>query len=208
MSLDSDVPVTAGVLTRVTGLTDVAYTAAGRPMTPATPGAVAEARQGEGVTSSLLLAAPGPDATVRLAPVPPATGTPTEVRVPGASQVVVDLATVSTAASFSLTISPLPGSGPVLAVRAVSEAGERGPLLTTELVDPGRYTVTVPAGRRRPVDRPAAARLAQPGGSSSRSGSTTSGGRPSRSATASTTTSCTRSSRAGCVLARDSTGRR
>ena len=117
VSLDSDVPVTAGVLTRVTGLTDVAYTAAGRPMTPATPGAVAEARQGEGVTSSLLLAAPGPDATVRLAPVPPATGTPTEVPVPGGSQVVVDLATVSTVSQLQ------PHRQPAARLRA----GARGP---------------------------------------------------------------------------------
>jgi hypothetical protein len=66
------------------------------------------------------------------------------VQVPGGSQVVVDLATVSTAPSFSLTVTPLPGSGPVLAARAVSETEDRGPLLTTELVDPGRYMVTVP----------------------------------------------------------------
>ncbi len=148
VSLDSDVPVTAGVAARATSatdeLTDVAYTAAGRPLTPTTPGVVAEARQGDGVTSSLLLAAPGKDATLRLAPVSPATGTPAEVEVPGGSQVVVDLGTVSTAATFSLTVTPLAGSGPVLAARAVSEAEDRGPLLTIDLVEPGRYAVTVP----------------------------------------------------------------
>ena len=148
MSLESDVPVTAGVLTRATGtdeqLTDVAYTAAARPLLPATPGAVPEARQGENLTSSLLLAAPGKDATVRLAPLPPATGTPSEVRVPGGSQVVVDLATVSTAPTFAFTVTPTSRSGPVFAARAVSEAEARGPLLTTELVQPGRYLVSVP----------------------------------------------------------------
>ena len=171
---------------------------------------VPEARQAEGLTSSLLLTAPEGDARVRLAPLPPATGTPTEVRVPGGSQVVVDLATVSTAPTFAFTVTPTSGSGPVFAARAVSEAEERGPLLTTELVDPGRYLVVRAAGPRRPVDRPATARLAdaQSGWSPSRSGSTTSSGRPSSSATACTTTSCTRSSRACCPFARDSTGRR
>jgi len=148
VSLEADVPVTAGVLVRATGstgqLTDVAYTAAGRPLRPATPGTVPEARQGTGVTSSLLLAAPAGDATVQLAALPPATGAPTQVRVPGGSQVVVDLATVSTAPSFALTVTPLRGSGPVLAARAVAEAEARGPWLTLELVDPGRYTVRVP----------------------------------------------------------------
>ena len=148
VSLESDVPITAGVLARTTGtdeqFTDVAYTAAGRPLLPATPGVVPEARQGEGLTSSLLLTAPEEDARVRLAPLPPATGTPTEVRVPGGSQVVVDLATVSTAPTFAFTVTPTSGSGPVFAARAVNEAEDRGPLLTTELVDPGRYLVTVP----------------------------------------------------------------
>jgi hypothetical protein len=146
--LDADVPVTAGVLTRVTGttgqLTDVAYTAAALPLVPTNPGVVPEARQGTGVTSSLLLAAPGTDATVRLAALPPATGSAVDVRVPGGSQVVVDLATVSTAPDFALTVTPRPGSGPVLAARAVAEAEARGPLLSTELVEPGRYTVVVP----------------------------------------------------------------
>jgi hypothetical protein len=149
VSLESDVPVTAGVLTRATGtaeqLTDVAYTAAARPLLPATPGVVPEARQGANLTSSLLLVAPGKDdVTVRLVPLPPATGTPSEVRVPGGSQVVIDLATVSTAPTFAFTVTPTPGSGPVFAARAVSEAEGRGPLLTTELVQPGRYLVSVP----------------------------------------------------------------
>ena len=62
VSLESDVPVTAGVLSRATGtdeqLSDIAYTAAGRPLLPAAPGSVPEARQAEGLTSSLLLTAP------------------------------------------------------------------------------------------------------------------------------------------------------
>ena len=148
VSLDSDVPVTAGVLSRTSGtagqLTDVAYTAAARPLLPARPGTVPEAREGTGVSSSLLLAAPAGDATVRLAALPPATGTPTDVQVPEGTQVSVDLATVSTAPIFSLTVTPLAGSGPVLVARSVAEAEARGPWLSTELVEPGRYSVLVP----------------------------------------------------------------
>jgi hypothetical protein len=149
VSLDSDVPVTAGVLARATGtatgaLTDVAYTAAGRPLTPETPGAVPEARTGTGIGSTMLLATSGAAATVRVAPLPPATGTPQEVEVPAESQVVLDLATVSTAPSFSVSVVPLRGSGPVYAVREVTEAEAKGPMVTTEPVPPGRYTVAVP----------------------------------------------------------------
>jgi len=148
VSLDADVPVTAGVVSRTTGstgqLTDIAYTASALPLLPATPGVVTDARTGTGVTSSLLLTAPGAEATVRLAPLPPATGTTSEVKVPAGSQVVVDLATVSTATDFALTVIPLPGSGPVLAARSVAEAETAGPMLTTEPVEPGRYTVVVP----------------------------------------------------------------
>ncbi len=149
VSLDSDVPVTAGVLARATGtatgaLTDVAYTAAGRPLTPATPGAVPEARTGTGIASTLLLATSGEAASVRVAPLPPATGTPRDVEVPAESQVVLDLGTVSTAPSFSVSVVPLRGSGPVYAVREVTEAEAKGPMLTTEPVPPGRYTVVVP----------------------------------------------------------------
>ncbi len=159
VSLDSDVPVTAGLLARATaepvagspevdpgagGLTDVAYTSAGRPLRPATPGTVAQARTGEGVTSTLMLATSGDAATVRVAPLAPATGTALEVRVPATSQVVLDLGTVSTAATFAVTVVPLPGSGPVYAVRALAQADARGPLLTTEPVEPGRFTVAVP----------------------------------------------------------------
>lgn len=149
VSLDSDVPVTAGVLQRTAGstgqLSDIAYTAAGRPLSAATPGVVPEARVGAGVTSTLLLTAPGLDATVRVAPVPPATGQPRDVAVPAGNQVAVDLATVSSAPSFAVTVTPTRGSAPVLAALAVAEAEAKGPLLTTELVEPGRYTVQVPA---------------------------------------------------------------
>jgi hypothetical protein len=149
VSLDSDVPVTAGLLARTQGstpdaLTDIAYTAAGRPLTPATPGTVADARTGTAVSSALLLATSGRAATVRVSPLPPATGTPQEVDVPERSQVVLDLGTVSTAPSFAVSVVPLRGSGPVYAVRSISETEAKGPWLTTEPVPPGRWTVAVP----------------------------------------------------------------
>ena len=147
VELDSDVPVTAGVLARVTGaagqLGEIAYAAAAAPLRPDTPGVVAESRQGDGVTSRVLLTAPAGEATVELAALPPATGT-TEVRVPAGSQVSVDLATVSPAEVFALTVVPLPGSGPLLAVRQVDEAEARGPFITSSPVEPGRYVVPVP----------------------------------------------------------------
>lgn len=150
VALDSDVPVTAGVLARATGstgqLTDFAYTSAGRPLRPDTPGVLPEAEGQRAATtaSTLLLAAPHGDATVRLEPVPPATGTPTEVTVDDGSQLSVDLSTISTATSFAVTVTPLRGSGPVYAVRALTETTPDGPLITTEPVPPGRYEVAVP----------------------------------------------------------------
>jgi hypothetical protein len=144
--LESDVPVTAGVLTRLAGasgqLGEIAYAAAADPLTPQRPGVVPEVRQGENLSSRLLLTSSGRDVTVDLAPLPPATGTPTEVRVPGGSQVTVDLATVSSAEVFAMTVTPRAGS--VYAVRQVDETEERGPFVTSSPVPPGRYVVPVP----------------------------------------------------------------
>lgn len=147
VALDSDVPVAAAVLVRAQGsgpLTDVAWTSASRPLRPGRPGVLPLVRSGPGTSTGLLLAAPGRDATVTLAPLPPAAGTPTEVRVPGGSQVLVDLGTVTTAADAALNLTPAAGSGPVAAVGAVSESEARGPLLTLVPVEPGRFSVAVP----------------------------------------------------------------
>jgi hypothetical protein len=144
--LESDAPVTAGVLTRLAGasgkLGEIAYGAAADPLTPATPGVTPEVRQGENVSSRLLLTAPGPDVTVDLSPLPPATGTPSEVRVPGGSQVTVDLASVSSDEVFAMSV--VPRTGPVYAVRVIDEVEERGPFITSSPVLPGRYVVPVP----------------------------------------------------------------
>lgn len=148
VQLESDVPVTAGVLARVTGaagqLGELAYAAAALPLRPETPGVVPEVRQGVGVTSRLLLTAPGEAATVELSALAPATGIPVAVRVPAGTQVSVDLGTLSSAGSFAVTVVPLAGSGPVLAVRQVDEAEARGPFVTSSPVEPGRYVVPVP----------------------------------------------------------------
>lgn len=148
VELDSDAPVTAGVLTELTGETgelgEIAYTAATAPLTSETPGVVADVRGGEGVTSTLLLTAPRGAARVRLVPLGPVDGEPTEVRVSDGTQVAVDLATVSSAESFALAVVPERGSGPVLAVRQVDEVEERGPFVTSSPVQPGRYVVEVP----------------------------------------------------------------
>jgi hypothetical protein len=148
VDLDSDVPVTAGVLDRVSAagseVEDVAYAAAGFPLRPATPGVVPEARIGTGVTSTLLLAAPAGAAHVRLSVLPPATGTPRELTVPAGSQLPVDLATLGATGSVAVLVRPLAGSGPLYAVREVSQSDPAGPLVTSEPVLPGRYTVRVP----------------------------------------------------------------
>jgi hypothetical protein len=148
VDLDSDVPVTAGVLDRVTAtgsdVEDVAYAAAGLPLRAATPGVVPEARVGTGVASTLLLAAPAGAVHLRLSVLPPATGTPRELTVPAGSQLPVDLATLGATGSFAVLVRPLAGSGPLYAVREVSQSDPAGPLVTSEPVLPGRYTVRVP----------------------------------------------------------------
>lgn len=148
VELTSDVPVTAGVLARVSGATgqlgEIAYAAGAGLLTPATPGTVSEARQGAGATSRLLVSAPEGDATVLIAPVPPATGQAIRVSVGAGGTVPVDLADVSPAASFAITVTPVPGSAPVVAARQVDEAETRGPFVTSSPVEPGRYVVQVP----------------------------------------------------------------
>jgi hypothetical protein len=148
VDLDADVPVTAGVLDRVTAagseVEDVAYAAAGLPLRPTTPGVLPEARVAAGVTSTLLLAAPAGAAHVRLSVLPPATGTPRDLTVPAGSQLPVDLATLGATGSFGVLVRPLAGSGPLYAVREVSQSDPSGPLVTSEPVSPGRYTVRVP----------------------------------------------------------------
>jgi len=148
VELSADAPVTAGVLTRLTGapgeLGEIAYAAAASPLRPATPGVVAQVRQDKGVTSALLLTAPAGDATVELRALPPVSAPGSQVRVPGGSLLAVELPKVGDVEYYALSITPLGGSGPVLAVRQVDEAEARGPFLTSSPVAPGRYAVQTP----------------------------------------------------------------
>jgi hypothetical protein len=147
VELDADAPVTAGVLSRTVpapaSLSELAYAAASAPLTPDTPGVVPEVRQGELLTNRLWLTAPEAGAvTVVLTPLPPSSGTATEVTVPAGSQLPVDLATVSTAESFALSV--VPTSGRLLAVLQVDEVEPRGVMLTSSPVPPGLFAVPVP----------------------------------------------------------------
>lgn len=148
VELDSDAPVTAGVLARVTGadgaLGELAYAAGAVALTATGPGVVPEVRASEAVTSTLLLTAPGPEVTVTLTPLPPAAGPGRRLTVAAGSQLPVDLASVGTAATFALLVTPVNGSGPLLAVRQVDEVEARGPFITSSPVLPGRYSVAVP----------------------------------------------------------------
>lgn len=148
VALEADAPVTAGVLARLTGaegsLEEIAYAAAVDPLTPDRPGVVADVRAGEGVASRLLLTAPAGAARVRLSALPPATGTARVVEVGAESVLVDDLAGVATAEAYALLVRPLAGSGPVLAVRQLEMADERGTLVTSSPVPPGRFVVRVP----------------------------------------------------------------
>lgn len=148
VALEADVPVTAGVLSRLTGaegsLEEIAYAAAVDPLAADRPGVVADVRAGAGVASRLLLTAPQGAARVRLSALPPATGTARVVEVDAGSVLVDDLAGVAADESYALLVRPLPGSGPVLAVRQLEQADERGALVTSSPVPPGRFVVPVP----------------------------------------------------------------
>ena len=145
--LTSDVPVTAGLLSRVGGGTqrrELAWTAPVPALTSAHPGVVADAWSSGPTHTLLALAAPRRAATVRVEPLPPATGDPAIVSVPRGTQATLDLRTVSTSETFAVRVVPLPRSGRVFATRTVTEADARGPMVTTSPVVPGRYVVSLP----------------------------------------------------------------
>ena len=151
VELTSDQPITAGVLIRVGGVgkakAEMAYTAAAAPVTASAPGVVTDLRgskAGTTVSSNVVLAAPGADATVQIDVLPPAVGKSTSVTVPAGGQITVDAATLSEDASFAVTLVPTKGSGPVMAARQLGVTDVSGPLLTVMLVSPSRYAVRVP----------------------------------------------------------------
>jgi hypothetical protein len=125
----------------------MAYTAAAAPVTASAPGVVTDLRgskAGAAVSSNVVLAAPGADATVQIDVLPPAVGKSTSVTVPAGGQITVDAATLAEDASFAVTLVPTKGSGPVMAARQLGVTDVSGPLLTVMLVSPSRYAVRVP----------------------------------------------------------------
>jgi Family of unknown function (DUF5719) len=151
VELNSDQPITAGLLARVGGVgkqrAEMAYTAAALPISSAAPGVVTDLRgslAGKTVSSKIVLAAPDGAAMVRIAVLAPSVGRSITVNVPTGGQVTVDASTLSTAASFSVTLVPTTQSGPVMAARQLAEADASGPMLTETLVTPSRFSVRVP----------------------------------------------------------------
>lgn len=148
VALESDVPVTAGVMSRLgsgTTLLELAHSAAVLPLDG--PAVVPDVRDSGNVESYLVLSAPGDDASVRVdllvdaGQAQPAAQT---VRVPSGTTVSLQLRASSRASSFGIVVTPLPGSGPVAGVRTISEVGGRGPLLTTSPLVSARTTVRIP----------------------------------------------------------------
>ena len=155
--LTSDVPVTAGVLARVDRgrrASELAYAAANAPLTPATPGVVADAAAGEGVTSTLLLdrAARHGDRTAGAAAA--RDGHAREVRVPEGSQIAVDLATSAAPSVRGHGRPAVRRPARCSPSTQVSETDSRGPMLTTRPGPPGPLRGRGAPGRR-PTCRPA-----------------------------------------------------
>jgi hypothetical protein len=147
VELTSDTPVTAGLLARVgTGKEqpELAYVAANSPLIQKQPAVLPLAAVEGSAGAQLLLTAPRGVGSVRVTPLPPATGTSSTVSVPDGTQVAVDLRGISTAPTFAVTVVPLSGSAPVFASRLLTGSDSRGPMVTLSTLLPGRYVVAVP----------------------------------------------------------------
>jgi hypothetical protein len=146
VELRADEPVTAGVLSTVTGdtgqLSEIAYAAAAEPATPDRPAVVADLWQGENRTSTVYLTAPDAPVVADITPLPPAVGPSRQVSIAAGSQVPVPAADLGTEETFAVVVTPR--SGRLLVVRQVDETEERGPFVTSTPVPPGRYVVPVP----------------------------------------------------------------
>ena len=145
VALESDRPITAGVLARVTGtdgqLGEIAYVAAGPPVVAGRPAVLTDVGVGTATDRTVTLTAGPEPAEVRLDPLPPATGSGQVVGVPADSVVTLDLATV-TESPAPLVLTAV--SGEIYATYELREAEERGPFLTSLPLRPGRYVVQVP----------------------------------------------------------------
>jgi hypothetical protein len=144
--LTADVPIVAGMMITGTGTKqDVAFTAGAAPIDVGT--VVADDRSGKGVTSRLILSAPGKQAKVRIQEVPSrgAAPAPVEVTIPAARTKEVKLAAPPGTQAFGVVVLPEPGSGEVYGGRILDERTPQGLLLTTQPLAPARTQVTVPA---------------------------------------------------------------
>jgi hypothetical protein len=148
LCLESDVPVTAGVLVRRgadTGLLELAATSAVQAsrdvlVTPALPAA-------GGIASTLALGAPEGETRVELLPVVPAAGTPPDpvtLEVGAGTTRVVDLAALTVAGGTAVVVRRLEGSGPVAAGVVLEEETDSGRFVTISPLVAPRVEVTVP----------------------------------------------------------------
>lgn len=153
--LDSDVPVTAGVVVRRANqnspVAELAWTAAGTPVEG--EAVVVDAGTLVPTTSTrILLAAPGDAARVQLVPLAPdgTRGTTATVSVPAGSTFSPPVSSlrmggVTRLTQGSVLVRVLPGSGPVYVTRLVEEKGARGSLFTLTPVQTAPRTVRAPA---------------------------------------------------------------
>ena len=133
--ITADHPVVAGAAlftgAGVSGIAEQAFSSA----TPALAGpAAAVVNFVRGRSTALILTAPVRAADVRLVMVAgfgPGAGHPTTVHVPGGRTVQVDVGPLARGwLLVAVTLTPLPGGGPVYAAREESEAGSHGPMFT------------------------------------------------------------------------------
>jgi hypothetical protein len=129
IELSSNVPVTAAVLVPGNGIG--AFTAATGPVVG--QGIVAGNPVGSGLTTGLLLSAPGDTVHARVTAIQGTTGSGTSAQAATATQVVTVPAghTIAVAirpprgtkTAFATVITPLAGSGPLYAARVVTDGG-------------------------------------------------------------------------------------
>ena len=143
--LTSATPIVAGMMINGTGSKqDVAFTAGAAPI--GNGSIVADNRSGEGVTSRLVLSAPGAAAKVRVRMIP-RKGTaprPVEVTIKAARSKEVKLHALRGGDSYGVVVLPVGGSGPVYGGRILDERTGDGLLLTSQPLAPARTEVTVP----------------------------------------------------------------
>ncbi len=109
------------------------------------PSVIADAREGGGFVSSVLLTAPETDATVSLAALRPEAAPmalePVQIRA--GTTVTYPIPEIGSA-GYAIVVTPAEGSGPVYGSRLLTQ-GDDGGFLTIEALTPTRTTALVPA---------------------------------------------------------------